>query len=131
MTQTGFFSTRTLTTAKGAALAEQVKVITQKARVGMEAVVQLRPVELGTVGYAHMLHPHRPILDQRHVNFKPIYSEVLFVLARPNIFYYFIFYFYNIFYLFRIWLNFWSRLASLSISPYLKNKTLTYGYFSP
>lgn len=37
----------------------------------------------------------------------------------------------KIFYSCRIWQSSWNKLAVLSISPYLRSKTLTCGYFSP
>lgn len=56
-------STRTLTRAKRAALAEPVSLITQNAKVVMETTMQLTPVAGG-----HMQVFHRPTEAQRHVD---------------------------------------------------------------
>lgn len=95
----------------------------------METTMQVTAVR-GTVGYTHMLFFRPPTLVQRHVCvlltnnktymlYGSVYSGFSLVL-KPNLHLSF----------FRIWQSSWSKLASLSISHYLKNKTLTCGFFS-
>lgn len=76
-------SARILTSAGKAALAEWLKVITQNAKVVMEAMRQLTPVVWLIVVWGHTLVLHPPTQDQRHIN---VYSFIACEIQTDSFF---------------------------------------------